>query len=1275
MTNEREQIPDRPLRLEITISNDNPALLAGLDLWLQLGLLSSDQVMQLSKRYLSSPLPQPVVKPQPVAPIPTSVPAEPAVNLPTKVAQPNYSWLGQMWQALRDDFSVRWLLFLGVFLVVASSGLLAATYWQKFSVAGQYLVLWGYTIAFWLAGSWTQRQQNLQLTAQALQWVTLLLLPLNFWGMDGLGLWQQSLVGYLLAAIAASALSWIAYRLRSSRETAVFLLACYLHWGWGNPGFPPIAVYLAILPIAAVTVYRSRQGRRSPPTLLVYTIAVLLMRSIFVAGVSINQLGLAIGLCGWLLLWPQPRKAVTILGGGLLFLGWLVAVGNQFPWQATAVSGLSLWWLAIRLQQFWRLIDLAAIFLIGWQMLWLVWRLMPQLIQQKATLIAIMLTGASDRPFSLLSLAWFPYLIFMVALNGWLYEQQQFKTAQFGDRLAGGFGTFLAIVSLSHSTVRSIDLLLSTLTLAVVTRQGGRVLLIYLTHIGGLLTLTSAIDAIFGNLTLPVWATILLSIMVAEWGLFAIGNSNFNLHAAWVKSAWHLGLLLAGLSYALLSLNYQLVRFNFTDATDAWGLLWLITPLALTGIVSRKSDATSRQGILWLSILALGLAQLLTLYSPVIRLISWAVAAVLMLVNTQYLYRDGSDFVWESAAITIGFWLGFSGWLLWSGMFGFPRDSLAAWFLAGAIALNGLWFLRSWLLLPSPVTPSLFPNAIYARTADGWAIALCSWLGAALAWHSLALYWGVRPPDLIVSIAIFLVMGAIAYRSLRGRNWFLAGDSWAFYSLGFALELGTAEALRLAGLDSLALAIANMIFGLTMQLLGDWLGQNFGLKLSRRWHVLPLLYGILGAVLRFDTFTSTTGLMMLTVAFIFIGVGRRSAELKPLLYLGIVGVSVAAAEMLFYHTFQFQVGDMLIAMASLSTSIMYAYRLLMPGLSKYLHLTGAELKNIAHLHWGGSCFLTLWAIASPIEDSQLVVVTTGILLIRYAIMQGRNHSDCAARTLRDRETAATWVYLGLFAAAVIGYYSLTTPLVKHVVSKLPFSLVPWRATFASIGAYFMYIAPWQTWGWPRKPWQRGAIALPLFMVLINLRVVHPISLIIVGGFYIWIARRTQNIRFTYLSLLSIDWGIIRWAGRLGLTDSLWYVTPLALSLLDIAQVDRDLQTRRHTRHALRLLGSGAICSIALFTQPWWLSGIISLAGIFAGLGLAVRAFLYIGTVTFLLNACNQLVILSSLYAFVKWAIGLIVGIILIAIAANFETRREQITAAVRHWTAQLQDWQ
>lgn len=1271
MTNEREQIPDRPLRLEITISKDNPALLAGLDLWLQLGLLSSDQVKQLSRRYLSSPLPQPTVKPQPVAPIPTSVPAEPAVNLPTKAAQPKYSWLGQIWQGLRGEFSVRWLLFLGVFLVVVSSGLLAASYWQKFSVAGQYLVLWGYTIAFWLAGSWTHRQPRLQLTAQALQWVTLLLLPLNFWAMDGLGLWQQSPVEYLLAALAAIALSWIAYLLLKSKKTAVFLLPCYLHWGWGNPVFPPIAVYSAILAIAArtVTVYRSRQGRRSPPshTLLVYAIAVLLVRAIFLAGVSINQLGLAIGLCGWLLLWPQARKPVTILGGCLLFLGWLVAVGNQFPWQATAVSGLSLWWLAIRLQQFWRPIDLAAIFIIGWQTVWLVWRLIPQLIQQKVILVAIMFTGAIDRPLSLLSLAWFPYLIFMVALNGWLYDRQQLKTAQFGDRLAWGFGTFLTYVSLSHPTVRSIYLLLSTLTLAVVTRQRGRVALIYLTHISGLLTITSAIDAIFGNLSLPVWGTILLIMMVAEWGCFAIWYSTLNRNPAWVKSAWHLGLLLAGLSYALLSLNYQLVRFNFTDATDPWGLLWLITPLALTVIASRMSEAKWRERLLWLSIFALGMAQLLTIYSPVIPLISWAVAAVLMLVNTQYLYRDDSDFVSPASAITIGFWLGFTGWLLWSGIFGFPRDSRAAWFLAGAIALNGLWFLRRWLLQPSPATPSLFPHAIYASTADGWAIALCSWLEAALAWHSLALYWGVRPPDIMVLIAIFLVMGAIAYRSFRGRNWLLTADKWAFYSLGFAWELGMAEALRIAGLDSLALAIANITFGLTMQLLGDWLGQNFGLKLSRRWHVLPLLYGILGAVLRFDTFTSTTGLMMLAVAFIFIGVGRRSTELKPLVYLGLVGVDVAAAEMLFYHIFSLQVGDMLIAMASLGTSIMYAYRLLMPGLTAYLHLDRASLKNIAHLHWSGSCLLTLWAIASPIEDSQLVVVATGILLIRYAIMQGRNHPD--------GKKAATWVYLGLFAAAVIGYYSLTTPLVKHVVSKLPFSLVPWRATFASIGAYFMYIAPWTSWGWPRKPWQRGAIALPLLMVLINLGVVNPVSLIVVAGFYIWIARRTQNIRFTYLSLLAIDWGIIRWAGRLGLTDSLWYITPLALSLLYIAQVDRDLQRQRNTRHNLRLLGSGAICFITLFTQPWWLSGIVSLASIFAGLGLAVRAFLYIGTVTFLLNACNQLVIFSSIYAFVKWAIGLILGILLITIAANFETRREQITAAVRHWTAQLQYWQ
>jgi hypothetical protein len=46
-----------------------------------------------------------------------------------------------MLQSLAEELSVRWLLFLGVFLVVLSSGVVAASQWERFPAVGQYGVL------------------------------------------------------------------------------------------------------------------------------------------------------------------------------------------------------------------------------------------------------------------------------------------------------------------------------------------------------------------------------------------------------------------------------------------------------------------------------------------------------------------------------------------------------------------------------------------------------------------------------------------------------------------------------------------------------------------------------------------------------------------------------------------------------------------------------------------------------------------------------------------------------------------------------------------------------------------------------------------------------------------------------------------------------------------------------------------------------------------------------------------------------------------------------
>jgi hypothetical protein len=409
-----------------------------------------------------------------------------------------------MWQSLRDELSIRWLLFLGVFLVVASSGVLAATQWQKFPPVGQYGVLWAYTLIFWLGSAGASQQRRLRLTAQSLRLVTLLLVPVNFWAMDSFGLWHHPWE-WLVVAIAAFTLTantvlypdMRSHPRRITSDSLLLLLLSYLHWGWQWPIFPLIAVYIGVVGTAVLLPQGLEEWRlgstptpdepqtpnTSPDTrigsvLVLYALTVLLVRGIFIAQIPIPQLGLALGLCGWLFARlsitretvPQSAsmqsKIWEWVGGSFIFIGWLVSVSDEFPWQATVVSGLGLWWCGRRLQRYGLRRDLLAIFAIGLQAQWLIWQLIPQTWQLAIVSWATQLTQTQSSPIILLSLGLFPYLIGMVVLTNWLNCETNTKLVRFGERLTLGLGLGLTLVSVAYPIVRSLNLLLSTLTLA-----------------------------------------------------------------------------------------------------------------------------------------------------------------------------------------------------------------------------------------------------------------------------------------------------------------------------------------------------------------------------------------------------------------------------------------------------------------------------------------------------------------------------------------------------------------------------------------------------------------------------------------------------------------------------------------------------------------------------------------------------------------------------------------------------------------------------------------
>ncbi|XWK86187.1 MAG: hypothetical protein U7127_18425 [Phormidium sp.] len=1291
----------RLVKIEITASSSHPELLAGLDALLRLGLLTDTQVKEISRQYLSCRLPEvtatatvPATNSRNESDLVVPVAAETATGRTKATTQEPPNRINLILQSLMAELSVRWLLFLGVFMVVVSSGLLAATQWEKFPSFGQYGILLGYTLIFWLVSFWAGKQSNLRLTAQTLQAVTLCLVPVNFWAMDGFRLWGN-LWEWLTVGIASVTLTGITILiLRTGRYRpdnlglVNYLGLSYLHWGWGFSGFPLIAVYLGIAGTSLATVYTYRNwGSREESgennqlaianhqrvtTSVIYAVAVLLIRAIFLTRtpVEVTQLGLAIGICGWLLAWlsqqrPNPLTSAPpfsqinweLLGGGLIFLGWFVSV-YDFPGQALAVSGIGLWFFDNRLKRFWRKFDLAAFLFIGFQAIFLFWRLVPVNIQQTLVNTALQLANAETQSYTLLGVVLFPYVIFIVGVTNWLEKRQKLDLVRFGERIALVLGLMLTLISLLNPLLRSLNLLASTLTLAFVTQKRPRTALVYLTHISGLLTITSIIDYLFPKLNVTIWMAILQGLMVTEL-IFSISNTPVvgaihespqpqpptpNPQKIWRRTSWDLGLSLAALNYV--------ISLNINDSNPIPSLLWLITPLALTGVATWRGSSR-RELAAALSIAANVLAQILLFPFPETRLFGLGLATVLMVVNTRYLQHL------LAAIITIGFGLIFSAQLLWDRVLGF-RESIPVWLITVAIAINILWLYRSFLARKSTTLAR-----VYTEATDKWATVLCGFELLLLTFHSASVYSGFLPPSIPVLIAIILIFIAIAY-----RNW-QQPTNLAIFALAWSLELLTAEILGFTNRSLINLSIANIALGLTTQLLGDWWRRKVGAeRFPVSLHIVPLIYGILAGVFRSGNFANWTGLSSMAISLIAIGVGRRKTEFKPLLYLGLFGVSASAYELLIYQLSQSQkggFGDGLIAMAALGTGIMYAYRVLSPWLLRYLPITTQELKIIAHLHWFWSSFLLMYAIINPIQGSRFIGLGVGLFLIQYAILQGRNNPNL--------KLAETWVYLGLLEAAAIRFYWQGTPV--EVLFSDP--LKPFRVAIACLVAYFFYILPWQNWGWPKRPWLVAAIVWPLVIIWETSTIVHPASLLIAAGFYVIIAWLDRQIRFSYISAALINWTLWRWFLDLRLTNALWYVIPVGLTFLYIAQVDPTLKQpeQKENRHYLRCLGIGTICLVSLWTEEWTGlgSGILSIVAIFAGLALRTRAFLYIGTITFLINAFNQLVILNFRYSFFKWLIGLLVGIVFIWIAANFETRREQLTTLLRNWITELQNWE
>ncbi|MEE3717524.1 hypothetical protein V2H45_12240 [Tumidithrix elongata RA019] len=1290
----------------IVVAKLNDNILLGLDLWLQMGLLTDEYVRLLGRTRFSRDLPTfseaTSVRTHPTEAsmqsltqdLPELEPTRSTSNVSTRNSPPpsprpvvpvhHPSRSAQMVQSLISEFSTIWLLFLGVFLVVVSSGVLAASQWNQFPPQGQFAILLGYTLAFWVVSLWTGRQEKLSLTTRTLEILTLLVIPVNFWAIDGFQLLSNS-VGLIESAIAAVMLSGITLLLLkqqvASKLTALNCVGLsLLHIGWGIAGYPLIAVYIGTVGTSLIFFWQQKEREASDRTKLslgeitiAYTTLILLFRAIFIAGVSITDLGLALGICGWMASKlnrrqnaegkdPQPQFPIA---AGLLLLGWGVSVGAQFPWQAVAVSILALFLLFERLQRHWQGIDLAAIFAIALQTFCLAFQLLP--LQMRTDVVNWGMSLARiDTPLPLLGIVIFPYVILSLFLSDRLRRSERHSLAKLGETLSLGLGVLLSCLSFLSPVTRSLNLGLSFVTLFAVTIRRDRAVkeLIYFTHIVGLGAISSIGDFCFPNLKLWDWGMLSLGLAIVEWGFSALLQLNSPRLQIWRQSAWALGTLLAGLSYLLLIQGFR----DSTLLTRS--MIWAIVPLTLTilGYIRNFPQASSSTS---LSILSLFLLQALTFPQMETRAIGLGIGFVLMLVNTLKRQELGE------AAIAVGFGVSLVGSLLWQFSSHYELiDRFNLLMNSAGITAIVLLAIRHGLRHQAS-NPNSDPNSdrilpkIYSRVLDGWATALV------IPVYIFLTFWVITNytfhhflPNGFLS-ATCLITLTMLYRSI------FEAKGWAIYFVGGGLELLTYATVSLMQGSLTAFAIANIALGLASQLFGDlWLARKGWARFPQAWHVLPLVFGFLGTLLRLHVFTDWTGFVTLGTSAIAIGIGRRQPEWKGLTYLGIVGITLAIYELLIYQlslSTGGSIGDGLVLMAIAATAIAIVYRLLSSLLIPYLRLERRELRIIGNIHWFMGVGLTIFAsFLLPSQFGGVLGTCAALVLTIYALVSGRDRADLAA--------AEFWVYAGISMAIVTGIYLLyfAFPDSLFIVNILR----PYAATIACFVCIPIQLAPWDAWGWSNKPWHRSAIVLPCLSVITTAISISIPSLFIVAAFYSWVARVKNSIRISYVSLILVNWALMQFYHQHQLTNSLWYVATLGFSLLYVVQVDPSLSApeAREQRHMLRLLGTGSICASAAIQSPdnlgmAWVAIGIGLAFILAGLTLRVRSYLYVGTIAFITVILIQVSIFVTKYSLLIWALGIFAGIVFIWIAANFEARRDRILALIRDIATELQAWE
>eukprot|EP00913_Durusdinium_trenchii_P008980 g8446.t1 len=185
------------------------------------------------------------------------------------------SSLARFFDSFFQERNIRWMLGLGLLLLLGSSMMLVKNQWEAYSPFWKYLVLIAYTTAIFLWGEFSYFRLGLRKTGTVLQSLTVLLLPLSFAALrwvrpEGdftlsliagqVGLLFLLALNFVVASVAATRI--FAHFLRRTQPTfvAAYLVLCLagalLPLMSGAASYVAVAVLWGVFTIGAVKVSR-----------------------------------------------------------------------------------------------------------------------------------------------------------------------------------------------------------------------------------------------------------------------------------------------------------------------------------------------------------------------------------------------------------------------------------------------------------------------------------------------------------------------------------------------------------------------------------------------------------------------------------------------------------------------------------------------------------------------------------------------------------------------------------------------------------------------------------------------------------------------------------------------------------------------------------------------------------------------------------------------------------------------------------------------------------